>query len=95
MCRFGRVCRCVRVWCGGDHLGALLSATMLPNCKAITNVGTHFFSSYSSQEVACVGQELRTLSLRPLERHSDSEHRAQTGESKPCIAPQGLRAGGC
>lgn len=70
---------------------------MFPKCKAVTNSRVHFFScqvSHSSQEAAFVGQDLRFLSLRPLETHSSGEHRTQTQEIKPHLAPQRHKAGG-
>lgn len=71
--------------------------TMFPKCKAVTNSGAHFFSrqvSHSSREAAFVGQDLRFLCLRPLETHSNGEHRTQAQEIKSHVAPQRHGAGG-
>ena len=35
-----------------------------------------------------LGQDLRFLSLRPLETHSNGEHRTQTQEIKSHLAPE-------
>ena len=74
-----------------DHPGALWPGYNMPPCKAVTDLGAHFSSyqvPHSPQEAALLGQDLRFLSLRPLETHSSGEHRTQTQEIKSHLAPE-------
>lgn len=71
--------------------------TMFPKRKTATNSRAHFFScqvSHSSEEAAFIGQDLRLLSLRPRETHSNGEQRTQTQEIKSHIGSQRHTAGG-
>lgn len=80
--------RCVCTWgcgCGEDPLQVFLPGYKVPKGQTITNLRAHFSlcqPAHSSQGAASGGQDLRFLSLRPLERHSNGEQRAQTPQIK-------------
>ena len=93
----GEMCGTGKHTCGSgcgwseDHPGALWPGYNIPPCKAVTDLGAHFSSyqvPHSPQEAALLGQDLRFLSLRPLETHSSGEHRTQTQEIKSHLAPE-------
>lgn len=97
VCVAGGICAGGMHTCGSgcgwseDHPGALWPGYNIPPCKAVTNLGAHFSYQipHSPQEAAVLGQDLRfLLSLRPLETHSNGEHRTQTQEIKSHLAPE-------